>query len=163
MAKKAAVLMGSASDFPVMERAVAELKKLGVTVECHIMSAHRTPELVTEFARRASDEGFGVIIAGAGKAAHLAGFCAAHTILPVIGVPLKSDALDGLDALLSTAQMPPGIPVAAVSIDGALNAAILAAQILAAGDPEIARALELSRTRMKQSVLDNDAALQTKY
>ena len=131
MSKKVAIIMGSDSDLPVVKAAISELKAFGVPSEVHVMSAHRTPELVAEFATNAKENGFGVIIAAAGKAAHLAGVIAGHTTLPVIGIPIKSSTLDGLDALLATVQMPTGIPVATVAIDGAANAAILAVQMLA--------------------------------
>ena len=134
--KKVAILMGSDSDFGVMSKAVSVLKEFDIPVEVHVYSAHRTPEKVAEFASNAKDNGFGVIIAGAGMAAALAGVVAGHTTLPVIGVPLKSNALEGVDALLSTVMMPSGIPVATVAIDGSKNAAYLAAQILAVGDEE---------------------------
>ena len=162
MSKKVAVIMGSDSDFPVVEKAVVQLGKLGVPVECHVMSAHRTPEEACTFARTASESGFGVIIAAAGKAAHLAGVIAAHTVLPVIGLPVQSAALDGLDALLSTVQMPPGIPVATVAIDGAQNAAILAAQMLALSDDALTAQLRAMREDMRAAVLKKDAALQEK-
>jgi 5-(carboxyamino)imidazole ribonucleotide mutase len=132
-----AVLMGSESDRPVMEQAAATLDELGITYEMRVMSAHRTPEKAAAFARSARKRGFKVIIAGAGKAAHLAGAVAAHAAIPVIGVPLSSKDLGGLDALLSTVQMPAGVPVATVAIDGAKNAAILAAQMLSLSDPSV--------------------------
>ena len=163
MSKKVAVLMGSANDFPVVGKAVDELKSLGIEVECRTISAHRTPDIAAEFAKNADLRGFGVIIAAAGKAAHLAGAIAAQTTLPVIGLPLKSSALDGLDALLSTVQMPDGIPVATVAIDGARNAAILAAQILALGDAELAAKLKAARKSMGEGVIAKDAELQNKY
>ena len=130
--------MGSDSDFPIVSPAIKRLKSFGIPVEVRVMSAHRTPDAAAEFSKNAKAEGFGVIIAAAGKAAHLGGVLAAHTTLPVIGVPVKSSTLDGLDALLSTVQMPSGIPVATVAIDGADNAAILAAQMLALSDDSIA-------------------------
>ena len=136
--KKVAVIMGSDSDFPVVSKAVAELKAYGVPYECRVMSAHRTPSAACDFASGAKDNGFGVIICAAGVAAHLAGVIAGHTTLPVIGIPMKSAALDGMDALLSTVMMPPGVPVATVGIDGAKNAALLAVQILALSDPVVA-------------------------
>ena len=136
--KKVAVILGSDSDFPVMQRAVAALKQWEIPVEAHVFSAHRTPGEAAAFAASARENGFGVIIAAAGKAAHLAGVLAAHTTLPIIGVPMKASVLDGMDALLATVQMPKGVPVATVAIDGADNAAILAAQILALGEPELA-------------------------
>ncbi len=160
--KKAAVIMGSDSDFPVVRQAVDQLEELGVPVETHIFSAHRTPDAAAEFAKGARERGFGVIIAAAGKAAHLAGALAARTTLPVIGIPVKSDTLDGLDALLSTVQMPSGMPVATVAIDGARNAALLAAQILSLMDDRLARALDEMRSQMTQSVLQKDAALRTR-
>ena len=135
--KKVAVIMGSDSDLPVVGKAIDKLKSFGVPVEAHVMSAHRTPAAAAAFASSAAREGFGVIIAAAGKAAHLAGVLAAHTVLPVIGIPVKSSTLDGLDALLATVQMPSGIPVATVAIDGAENAAILAVQMLALEDAEL--------------------------
>ena len=130
MNKKVAIIMGSDSDLPVVKGAITTLKSFGIPIEVHVMSAHRTPQLVSAFASEARQNGFGVIIAAAGKAAHLAGVIAAHTTLPVIGIPCKSTNLEGLDALLSTVQMPKGIPVATVAIDGADNAGILAAQVL---------------------------------
>ena len=141
MSKKVAVIMGSDSDFPVVSPAIRRLKQFGIPVEARVMSAHRTPEAAAEFSKNAEKDGFGVIIAAAGKAAHLAGVLAAHTTLPVIGIPVKSSTLDGLDALLATVQMPSGIPVATVAIDGADNAAILAAQMLALSDESIAKQL----------------------
>ncbi len=137
--------MGSDSDLPVMEKAANVLKEMGVPYEMDISSAHRLPDKTAEYARTARDRGLAVIIAGAGMAAHLAGVIASHTTLPVIGVPLKSGALDGIDALYSTVQMPPGIPVATVAIDGAVNAAYLACEILAVTDSEIAKLLEEKR------------------
>lgn len=134
--------MGSDSDFPVVAPAVKRLKSFGIPVEVRVMSAHRTPDLAAEFSKNAKAEGFGVIIAAAGKAAHLGGVLAAHTTLPVIGIPVKSSTLDGLDALLATVQMPSGIPVATVAIDGADNAAILACQMLALSDEMLAERLE---------------------
>ena len=145
--KKVAVILGSDSDFPVMQRAVAALKQWEIPVEAHVFSAHRTPGEAAAFAASARENGFGVIIAAAGKAAHLAGVLAAHTTLPIIGVPMKASVLDGMDALLATVQMPKGVPVATVAIDGADNAAILAAQILALGEPELAGRLESATWR----------------
>lgn len=141
MSKKVAVIMGSDSDLPVVKGAINSLKMFGIPIEAHVMSAHRTPELVCEFAKKARENGFGVIIAAAGMAAHLAGVLAAHTTLPVIGIPCKSNSLDGLDALLSTVQMPKGVPVATMAVDGAYNAGILAAQILGVCDEDIANKL----------------------
>ena len=160
--KKVAVIMGSDSDLPVVEKAIDKLKAFGIPVEAHVMSAHRTPAAAAEFSASAADNGFGVIIAAAGKAAHLAGVLAAHTVLPVIGIPVKSSTLDGLDALLATVQMPSGIPVATVAIDGAENAAILAAQMLALEDAELkARLLEEKRA-MAEGVAQKDKALAEK-
>lgn len=158
--KKAAVIMGSDSDWPVVEKAVKQLRELGIGVEARVMSAHRTPEQAREFSVNARANGFGVIIAAAGKAAHLAGAIAANTTLPVIGIPIKSSTLDGLDALLSTVQMPSGIPVATVAIDGAQNAALLAAEILSLADDELAAKLEQMRADMTAATLAKDAALQ---
>ncbi len=160
MSKKVAVIMGSDSDFPVVSAAVKKLKAFGIPCEVHVMSAHRTPHEAAAFSQHAAENGFGVIIAAAGKAAHLAGVLAAHTTLPVIGLPIKSSTLDGLDALLATVQMPSGIPVATVAIDGAANAAILAAQILAVGDEALAKKLEEMKTEMAEGVRKKDAALQ---
>ena len=154
--------MGSDSDWPVVEKAVRQLKELGIGVEVRVMSAHRTPEQAREFAVNARKNSFGAIIAAAGKAAHLAGALAANTTLPVIGIPVKSSTLDGLDALLSTVQMPSGTPVATVAIDGAQNAALLAAEILAAADDELAAKLDKMREDMCAATLAKDAALQEK-
>ncbi len=162
MSKKVAVIMGSDSDFPVVKAAVEKLKSFGVPYEVHVMSAHRTPDAAADFSKNAAANGFGVIIAAAGKAAHLGGVLAAHTILPVIGIPIKSTALDGMDALLATVQMPPGIPVATVGIDAAANAAILAVQMLALSDPELAEALQQMKDDMAAGVMKKDAALQEK-
>ena len=151
--KKVAVIMGSDSDFPTVSAAIKRLKALEIPVEVHVMSAHRTPHAAAEFAQNAVQNGFGVIIAAAGKAAHLGGVLAAHTTLPVIGIPIKSSTLDGLDALLATVQMPSGIPVATVAIDGADNAAILAAQMLALSDETLAAKL----LEMKQQMADGVA------
>ena len=161
MKKKLAVIMGSDSDLPVVKGAIGTLKSFGIPVEVHVMSAHRTPEQACAFARDARKNGFGAIIAAAGKAAHLAGVLAAHTALPVIGIPIKSSTLDGLDALLATVQMPKGIPVATVAIDGADNAGILAAQMLALSDEEIAAQLDAMKEKMTQDVLAKDAAIQS--
>lgn len=158
--KKVAIIMGSDSDFPIVKEAAKELKKLGIPFEMHVMSAHRTPERAAEFSSSAAGQGFGVILAAAGKAAHLAGVLAAHTILPVVGIPIKSSTLDGLDALLATVQMPSGIPVATVAIDGAKNAALLAAQILAVSDQELAEKLLEMKREMVQGVLEKDRKLQ---
>ncbi len=160
MARKAAVIMGSDSDWPVVQKAVGKLKSFGVETEVHVMSAHRTPEEACEFAKNAAKNGFGVIIAAAGMAAHLGGVLAAHTVLPVIGLPLKSAALDGMDALLSTVQMPPGVPVATVGIDAAANAGTLAVQILALGDEELTKRLMASKEEMAQTVREKDRKMQ---
>ena len=162
MAKKVAVIMGSDSDLPVVKGALTELDHFGISYEVHVMSAHRTPALA-EFAGNAKKNGFGVILAAAGKAAHLGGVLAAHTTLPVIGIPVKSSTLDGLDALLATVQMPKGIPVATVAIDGAANAAILAAQMLALSDPEIDAKLEQMKADMEQGVKEKDAKISAEY
>ena len=162
MSKKVAVIMGSDSDFPTMAPADKRLKGFGIPVEVRVMSAHRTPDAAAEFSKNAKAEGFGVIIAAAGKAAHLGGVLAAHTTLPVIGVPVKASTLDGLDALLSTVQMPSGIPVATVAIDGADNAAILAAQMLALSDDALAAQLEQMKIDMEKGVEKKNAALQEK-
>ena len=160
--KKVAILMGSDSDFGVMSKAVSVLKEFGIPVEVHVYSAHRTPEKVAEFATNAKDNGFGVIIAGAGMAAALAGVVAGHTTLPVIGVPLKSNVLEGVDALLSTVMMPSGIPVATVAIDGSKNAAYLAVQILAVNDEELAKKVLENRQKQSTAVLVKDQELQEK-
>lgn len=160
MAKKVAVIMGSDSDWGTVKKTVAELKSYGVEFECHVMSAHRTPQLACEFAANAKDNGFGVIICAAGMAAHLAGVVAGHTTLPVIGIPCSSSNLDGLDALLATVQMPSGIPVATVAIDGAKNAAILAVQILALADEGLANKLAESKRAMIEQINEKDKKLQ---
>ncbi len=160
--KKAAIIMGSDSDFPVVKKAGEVLESFGIPVEWHVMSAHRSPSRVSEFAKNAVHEGFGVIIAAAGMAAHLAGAIAANTVLPVIGLPVKAKALEGVDALLSTAMMPPGIPVATVGIDAAANAGHLAAEILAISDPELRETLEAFRKRQNQKNIEADEALQDK-
>ncbi len=160
--KSVAIIMGSDSDLPVVEKAFAVCRDYGIPFAAHVFSAHRTPDAAADFAASAREKGVGVIIAAAGKAAHLAGALAARTTLPVIGIPVKSDALDGMDALLSTVQMPPGIPVATVAINGADNAAHLAAQILAVEDAELAARLAEKRRSMEKKVLAKDAALQEK-
>jgi 5-(carboxyamino)imidazole ribonucleotide mutase len=157
--KKVAVIMGSDSDFPVVSAAVKKLKSFEIPVEVHVISAHRTPEQAAEFAKNAKANGFGVIIAAAGMAAHLAGVLAAYTTLPVIGIPMKSAALEGLDALLATVQMPGGVPVATVAINGAENAAVLAAQILAVGDEALSEKLAQMKLQMKEKVAAKDAAI----
>ncbi|MDD3336911.1 MAG: 5-(carboxyamino)imidazole ribonucleotide mutase [Eubacteriales bacterium] len=157
--KKIAVIMGSDSDLPTLEGCFQTLKNLNIPYEAHVYSAHRTPGEAARFSSAARDNGFGVIIAAAGKAAHLAGALAAQTVLPVIGIPIKASTLDGLDALLSTVQMPSGIPVATVAIDGAQNAALLAAEILAVSDDGLAAKLTALRESQRQAVLQKDAAL----
>ncbi len=151
--KKVGIVMGSHSDLPVVEKAINVLQEHGVPFEVHVYSAHRTPVEAKEFSSTAREKGFGVIIAAAGKAAHLAGSVAANTTLPVIGLPIKSSTLDGLDALLSTVQMPGGIPVATVAIDGGENAGLLAVQILGVTEPELAASLNKSRIAMAEAVL----------
>ena len=160
--KKVAVILGSDSDLPVMLGCLKTLVKYDIPYEIHIMSAHRTPEAAAVFSSTARAKGFGVIIAAAGKAAHLAGVIAAHTTLPVIAVPVKSSTLDGLDALHSSVQMPKGDPVATVAIDGADNAAILAAQILGVNDETLAEALAKSKADMEQEIMAKDAAIADK-
>ncbi len=161
--KKAALIMGSDSDLPVVAKAADTLRELGIPFETHVYSAHRTPDEARHFAQHAAENGFGVLIAAAGKAAHLAGALAAATVLPVIGIPIKSSALDGLDALLSTVQMPSGIPVATVAIDGAQNAALLAAQILAIEDPALSGRLLSLRQAAAQRVLEKDQSISRQY
>ena len=158
--KKVAVIMGSDSDLPVVQKCLDQLKKFGIPFEAHVFSAHRTPALVEKFASSAKDNGFGVIIAAAGKAAHLGGVIAAYTTPPVIGIPIKSSTMDGLDSLLSMVQMPGGIPVATVAIDGAQNAAILAAQILALSDDTLAAKLDNFKKDMEAGVEAKDRKLQ---
>ena len=161
--KKVAIIMGSASDLPVVEKAIETLETYGIPHEVHVYSAHRTPVEVKAFAENAREAGFGVLICAAGKAAHLAGAIAANTTLPVIGIPVKSSTLDGLDALLSTVQMPAGIPVATVAIDGAANAALLAAQIIAVEDADLAKTLTDARKKAAEDVLKKDAEISAKY
>ena len=158
--KKIGIVMGSDSDLPVLRKARDTLDSLGIPFECHIYSAHRTPEQARAFALSARENGFGAIIAAAGMAAHLAGAIAAATTLPVIGIPCQGPCLDGIDALLSTVQMPSGIPVATVAVNGGVNAALLAAQILAVEDPALAQKLDAKRESDAQKVLAKDAALQ---
>lgn len=160
MSEKVAIIMGSDSDLPVVKDAVKELKSFGVPYEIHVMSAHRTPDEAAEFSKNAASNGFGVIIAAAGMAAHLAGVLAAHTILPVIGIPMKSSVLDGMDALLATVQMPKGVPVATVAINGAANAALLAVQMLAISDKELAGKLTEMKKSMTDTVVQKDKRLQ---
>ncbi len=161
--KKIGIVMGSDSDLPVVEKAVDTLKSFGVPYEVHVFSAHRTPAEAREFAVSARKNGFAAIIAAAGKAAHLAGAMAAGTTLPVIGIPVKSSNLDGVDALLSTVQMPSGIPVATVAIDGAVNAALLCVQILAVNDEDLAKKLDKSRKSAAQKVLEKNRAIEEKF
>ena len=161
--RKVAVIMGSDSDLPVVEKAVATLKEYGVPCEVHVYSAHRTPEEARDFSVNARRNGFGVIIAAAGMAAHLAGAIAANTTLPVIGIPMKSKYLDGIDALLSTVQMPSGIPVATVAIDGAVNVALLSLQILAVEDAELAAKLDKARADGAAKVLEKNKAVEEKF
>ena len=158
--KKVGIIMGSDSDLPILRKSMDTLTELGIPYECHIFSAHRTPEEARAFALSARERGFGALIAAAGMAAHLAGAIAANTTLPVIGIPCKGPVLDGMDALLSTVQMPSGIPVATVAINGGVNAALLAAQILAVSDGDLARKLDEKRAADKEKVLQKDAALQ---
>ena len=158
--KKVAVIMGSASDWGVAGKAVETLDAFGVPNEVHVYSAHRTPGEAAQFAQSARENGFGAIIAAAGMAAHLAGALAAQTTLPVIGIPMKSNALDGVDALLSTVQMPSGIPVATVAIDGAVNAALLAIQILAVEDAALAAKLDEKRRKDAEKVLKASAEVE---
>ena len=161
--KKVGIIMGSDSDLPVVQKAIDTLKQFDVPVEVHVYSAHRTPVEARDFAMNARANGIGVIIAAAGKAAHLAGALAANTTLPVIGIPVKSSNLDGIDALLSTVQMPSGIPVATVAIDGAVNAALLSMQMLAIEDAELAARLQAKRDADSQKVLEKNAALEAKF
>lgn len=161
--KKVAVIMGSDSDLPVVEKAFDVFREFEVPFEVHVYSAHRTPAEAREFVTHARENGFGAIIAAAGKAAHLAGAMAAGTTLPVIGIPVKSSTLDGLDALLSTVQMPSGIPVATVAIDGAANAALLAVQMLSIADAELASKLDASRAKAANKVLAANKAIEDKY
>ncbi len=158
--KKIGIVMGSKSDLPVVQKTIDTLKELEIPFEAHIYSAHRTPAEAAEFASSAREKGFGVLIAAAGMAAHLAGALAANTTLPVIGIPCKGPVFDGMDALLSTVQMPSGIPVAAVAVGGGVNAALLAAQILAVTEPDLARKLQQKRETAAAAVLDQDAQLQ---
>ncbi len=158
--KKVAVVIGSDSDLPVVSDAIKQLKELEIPIAARIISAHRSPDEAESFAKAARDEGFGVIIAGAGKSAHLAGVLAAHTTLPVIGVPIKTPDLGGLDSLLSIVQMPRGVPVATVAIDGAGNAGLLAAQILAVSDDRLAARLAALKGEMRDAVARKDEKLQ---
>ncbi len=157
--KKVGIVMGSDSDLPIIKKATDTLKALDIPFEVHIYSAHRTPDEARDFARSARDAGFGVIIAAAGMAAHLAGAIAANTTLPVIGIPCKGPNFDGIDALLSTVQMPSGIPVATVAVNGGVNAALLSAQILGVSDSEVAAKLDAKRKSDAEAVLKKDAAV----
>ena len=161
--KKIAIIMGSASDSPVVEKAVTTLREFGVPYEVRVMSAHRTPDEAAQFASSARDAGFGAIIAAAGMAAHLAGAIAARTTLPVIGLPVSAKKLDGIDALLSTVQMPSGIPVATVAVDGAVNAALLSIQILAVTDADLARKLDEARAAGSKKVIEADEAIAKQF
>lgn len=161
--KKIAIIMGSDSDWPIVKQAADQLRELNIPHTVRVISAHRSPEAAAEFSKNARENGYGAIIAAAGKAAHLAGAIAANTTLPVIGIPVKSSTLDGLDALLATVQMPSGMPVATVAIDGAKNAALLAAQILSVSDDEIAEKLSIMRKEMTEKVLKKDAQFNQEY
>ncbi len=161
--KKVAIIMGSDSDLPVVSKAADTLKQFGVPFELHIFSAHRTPEEARDFSVNARENGFGCIIAAAGMAAHLAGAIAANTTLPVIGIPMKSKYLDGIDALLSTVQMPSGIPVATVAIDGAVNAALLSIEILAVSDSDLAEKLMAKRKADMKAVLEKNARAEAEF
>ncbi len=161
--KKVAIVMGSDSDLPKLTPAIDKLKEFGIPCEVRVISAHRTPMQAIEFASGAKSKGFGVIIAAAGKAAHLGGVLAANTTLPVIGIPVKASVLDGMDALLATVQMPSGIPVATVAIDGSANAAILAAQIIALSDDELAVKLDAMRAKMTEEVIAKDKAIKAQF
>ena len=161
--KKVGIVMGSDSDLPIVEKAMSTLSSLGIPFEVHVYSAHRTPAEAGDFAANARANGFGAIIAAAGMAAHLAGALAARTTLPVIGIPCKSSNLDGVDALLSTVQMPTGIPVATVAINGAANAALICAQIFAVEDEELAKKLDAKRIADAEKVLAKDAEISAKY
>lgn len=161
--KKIAVIMGSDSDLPVVEKAITTLKDYGVPCEVHVFSAHRTPDAAAEFAMNSRANGFGAIIAAAGKAAHLAGALAARTTLPIVGIPVKSSNLDGVDALLSTVQMPSGMPVATVAIDGAVNAALLCIEMLAISDSELAAKLDKARADGQAKVLAKNKEIEEKY
>ena len=161
--KKVGIIMGSDSDLPVLEKAIETLKEFSVPFEVHVYSAHRTPEKAVEFSKNAEDKNFGVIIAAAGMAAHLAGIIAANTTIPVIGIPCKSQNMEGLDALLSTVQMPSGIPVATVAINGGVNAALLSIEILAINDKELSKKLKEKRNSDKEAVLKKDALISEKF
>ena len=160
---KVGIVMGSASDLPIVRKAADMLDTLEVPYEVHVYSAHRTPDQAADFTRNARANGIGVIIAAAGMAAHLAGAVAANTTLPVIGIPLTSSNLDGMDALLSPVQMPPGMPVATVAINGAKNAAILAAQIISLTDPELAARIEADREATRAAILEKNAEVEAEF
>lgn len=161
--KKVGLIMGSASDLPVVEKAVAVLDELGIGYEVHVYSAHRCPDKAADFARNAEKNGFAVLVGFAGMAAHLAGALAANTVLPVIGVPCKSNVMDGFDALLSTVMMPSGVPVACVAVNGGANAALLAAQILATSDETVAEKLRVRREKDREKALVSDAEVAEKF
>lgn len=161
--KKVGLIMGSASDLPVVEKAVAVLDELGIAYEVHVYSAHRCPDKAADFARNAEKNGFAVLVGFAGMAAHLAGALAANTVLPVIGVPCKSNVMDGVDALLSTVMMPSGVPVACVAVNGGANAALLAAQILATSDETVAEKLRVRRKKDREKTLASDAEVAEKF
>jgi 5-(carboxyamino)imidazole ribonucleotide mutase len=161
--RKVAVIMGSDSDLPVVEKGISILKDYGVPVEVHVYSAHRTPEEAAEFSKAARKNGFGVIIAAAGMAAHLAGAIAANTTLPVIGIPCSSKVLEGMDALLSTVMMPPGIPVATVGVNTAKNAALLAIEILAVEDESLAEKLQAERDENHKKIMEKNAAIEAQF
>ncbi len=161
--KKVGLIMGSASDLPVVEKAVAVLDELGIGYEVHVYSAHRCPDKAADFARNAKKNGFAVLVGFAGMAAHLAGALAANTVLPVIGVPCKSNVMDGVDALLSTVMMPSGVPVACVAVNGGANAALLAAQILATSDETVAEKLRVRREKDREKALASDAEVAEKF
>lgn len=161
--KKVGLIMGSASDLPVVEKAIAVLDELGIGYEVHVYSAHRCPDKAADFARNAEKNGFAVLVGFAGMAAHLAGALAANTVLPVIGVPCKSNVMDGVDALLSTVMMPSGVPVACVAVNGGANAALLAAQILATSDETVAKKLRARREKDREKALASDAEVAEKF
>lgn len=161
--KKVGIVMGSDSDLPILEKSIDVLKNFGIPYEVHVYSAHRTPKEAIDFASGAEENGFGVLIAAAGMAAHLAGVIAANTTLPVIGIPCKSQCFDGMDALLSTVQMPSGIPVATVAVNGGANAALLAAEILAVSDPAISEKLKAKRAADTKTVLEKNAAVFARF
>lgn len=161
--KKVGIVMGSASDLPVIKKAVDTLKNLEIPYEVHVFSAHRTPDAAAEFSVNAKNNGFGVLIAAAGMAAHLAGAIAARTTLPVIGIPCKGANLDGLDALLSTVMMPSGVPVATVAVDGGANAALLAAEILALSDDDLTQKLNALRVQAEEKTYKADAEISAEF